>query len=203
VETQERIENSPMNLRLTDAKDELNLAEFPLCVLGHRARPEQKTLHFEDRIWDQGRGEQITRRLTVTGSDAYGLPTALDDEVLLGLIQLSKGRGFAERKVAFTRYQLLQLLNWRQDSKNYERLETSLNRWTGVTLVYANAWWNKDRITSTGESTTRGCNRDADKPRDRSRRRCAFGGVIRTRSDRPANRSPGLAVAAAGHTRFA
>jgi hypothetical protein len=141
----QRIQDYSMGIQLTDARDELNLAEFPLCVLGHRALAEQKTLQFEDRIWDQQRGEHVTRRLTVTGSDAYGLPTALDDEVLLGLIQLSKWQGFAERKVAFTRYQLLQILNWRQESKNYERLETSLNRWTGVTLFYSNAWWNRDR----------------------------------------------------------
>ena len=128
-----------------DGKDELNLAEFPLCSLAHRLRPDQKTLHFTDHIWDEGRGETITRQLTVTGSDAYGLPTALDDEVLLGLIQLSRQGGFAERKVLFTRYQLIQLLGWREETKSYERLEASLNRWTGVTLYYRNAWWNKGR----------------------------------------------------------
>ena len=104
-----------------------------------------KTLHFQDRLWDKKRGESITRNLTVTGSDAYGLPTALDDEVLLGLIQLTKLHGFAERKVPFTRYQLIQLLGWREETKSYERLETSLNRWTGVTLYYGNAWWDKAR----------------------------------------------------------
>ncbi|MCL4180500.1 MAG: replication initiator protein A [Verrucomicrobia bacterium] len=134
-----------MALKLFEAKDELNLAEFPLCVLGHRTRPEAKTLHFQDRIWDAAAGQHITRQLTITGSDSYGLPTALDDEVLLGLVQLSRQQGFAERKVSFTRYQLIRLLNWRDESKSYERIETSLNRWTGVTLLYSNAWWNKER----------------------------------------------------------
>ena len=32
---------------------------------------------------------------------------------------------------------------WRGDSKNYHRLESSLNRWMGVTLYYQKAWWNK------------------------------------------------------------
>ena len=128
-----------------DGKDELNLAEFPLCVLAHRLRPDQKTLRFEDRLWDDRRKETITRQLTITGSDAYGLPTALDDEVLLGLIQISKQQQFASRMVRFTRYQLIELLGWRNESKSYDRLEASLNRWMGVTLYYQNAWWNKKR----------------------------------------------------------
>ena len=145
MEDKERIEPDAMQTKMTDGKDEMNLAEFPLCALAHRLRPDQKTLHFEDHVWDERRGEMITRQLTITGSDAYGLPTALDDEVLLGLIQLTKLRGFADRKVPFTRYQLIQVLGWRDETKSYERLEASLNRWTGVTLYYANAWWNKAR----------------------------------------------------------
>lgn len=145
MEAQQRIESEWMPTKTTDGRDELNLAEFPLCALAHRLRPDQKTVQFEDRVWDERRGATITRQLTITGSDAYGLPTALDDEVLLGLIQLTKLRDFADRKVSFTRYELIALLGWRNESKSYERIETSLNRWTGVTLYYQNAWWNKAR----------------------------------------------------------
>ena len=139
------IELESMRAGNGDGRDELNLAEFPLCALAHRLPAALKTLRFEDRIWDKSRGEHITRQLTVTGSDAFGLPTALDDEVLLGLIQLSRQGGFAERKVSFTRYQLIRLLGWRDDTKTYDRLEESLNRWTGVTLYYRNAWWDRRR----------------------------------------------------------
>ncbi len=145
MENAERIEEILMAQKVSEGKDEMNLAEFPLCALSHRPQHDQKTLRFEDRLFDKGKGEWITRQLTVTGSDAFGLPTALDDEVLLGLIQLTHQRNFADRKVPFTRHQLLRLLDWRNDSKNYRRLETSLNRWTGVTLYYDNAWWNKAR----------------------------------------------------------
>jgi hypothetical protein len=141
----DRIEDSAMPPKQNDGKDELNLAEFPLCALAHRIRPGQKTVRFEDRVWDESRNETITRQLTITGSDAYGLPTARDDEVLLGLIQLTRLHGFADRKVPFTRHQLLQILGWHDEGKNYARIEASLNRWTGVTLVYERAWWNKAR----------------------------------------------------------
>lgn len=143
METAQRIPSEAMTI--TGAKDELNLAEFPLCVPGHRPCSGMKTLRFEDRIWDRSVGDYVTRQLTITGSDAYGLPTALDDEVLLGLVQLSRQQGFREPRVPFTRYQLIRLLGWRDESKSYERIDTSLNRWTGVTLFYVNAWRNKER----------------------------------------------------------
>lgn len=145
LKTESHIEDNAMPPRITEGKDEMNLAEFPLCALSHRLSPEVKTLRFEDRMWDKGRNEYITRQLTVTGSDAYGLPTEKDDEVLLGLIQLTRAHGFMERKVAFTRHELIRLLGWRDDSKSYARVEASLNRWTGVTLYYNKAWWNKER----------------------------------------------------------
>lgn len=124
-------------------RDEMNLAEFPLSTLAGRPTVGQKTLVFEDRIFDQGRGEWVTRRLTISASEKYGLPTALDDEVILGLIQLTKEHRFAERQVSFSRYQLLALLGWRDEGRSYHRLETSLRRWLGVTLYYDKAWWDK------------------------------------------------------------
>ena len=145
MKTEPRIEDNSMPQTNCEAKDEMNLAEFPLCALSHRLKPEVKTLRYEDRKWDEGRNDWITRQLTVTGSDAHGLPTEKDDEVLLGLIQLTRLRGFADRKVFFTRHELIRMLGWRDDSKSYARVEASLNRWTGVTLYYNNAWWNKER----------------------------------------------------------
>jgi len=130
--------------RQQDGKDELNLAEFPLSAIADRLDPKQKSMVFEDRVWDRNRGEMVTRQLLITAAEEYGLPTALDDEVILGLVQLSRMRGFADRHVSFTRYQLIQLLGWRDESKSYQRIEKSLNRWIGVTLYYQNAWWDRE-----------------------------------------------------------
>jgi len=125
------------------SRDEMNLAEFPLATLADRAPRGCKTLVFEDRIWDRGQSQHRIRRLTISASDKYGLPTAIDDEVILGLVQVSKAAGFAERRVRFSRYQLIHLLGWRDEGRSYRRLEQSLKRWLGVTLYYENAWWDK------------------------------------------------------------
>jgi hypothetical protein len=127
---------------MPDGRDALNLVEFPLALLSDRSSKDQKTISFEDMIWDKGQRQQVVRRLTITASDQYGLPTALDDEVILGLLQLSKQDAFEHRRVPFTRYELLRILGWRDEGKSYKRLETSLKRWLGVTLYYERAWWD-------------------------------------------------------------
>lgn len=128
---------------ITQGRDELNLAEFPLSAISDRLDPNQKTMVFEDRIFDGGRGEMIKRQLTITASDQYGLPTAMDDEVMLALVQISKQQKFQGRKVNFNRAQIIALLNWGDSGRSYDRLETALNRWVGVTLYYEKAWWDK------------------------------------------------------------
>jgi hypothetical protein len=125
-------------------RDELNFAEFPLASVSNSLPKGQKTLEFTDKIFDKSRNQYVTRKLTITASDKYGLPTAMDDEVILGLIQLTGKADFTERKVLFTRYELLKLLNWSDDTRNYSRLEQSLNRWLGVTLYYDKSWWSKE-----------------------------------------------------------
>jgi hypothetical protein len=130
--------------QLPEGRDELNLAEFPIALLADRPPRGIKTVEFKDRIYDRGAGREIDRKLTITGSDRYGLPTALDDEVILGLIQLTKlANGFTDRAVKFKRYELTALLGWPIDGRSYRRIADSLNRWLGVTLHYENAWWDK------------------------------------------------------------
>ena len=133
-------------------RDELNFAEFPLAALTDQVPKGQKTLEFTDSIFDSGRKQMVTRKLTISASDRFGLPTALDDEVILGLIQLSHRNAFAEPKVHFSRYELIKLLGWRDESKSYERIAESLNRWVGVTLYYDKAWWSKEEQCWVDES---------------------------------------------------
>lgn len=130
--------------RIFSGRDELNLAEFPISVLSRHVSSTERARVFEDRIRDQGSGELITRRLTVSADETYGLPTPLDDDVIVGLIQITKAaNNFTDRTVPFSRYQLIELLGWPYSGQSFRRLDDSLNRWLGVTLRYENAWWDK------------------------------------------------------------
>jgi hypothetical protein len=123
-------------------KDELNLAEFPIAALTDRIPDGQTTLVYEDRL-ERRDSPPIVRRLTIMGTHKHGLPTSLDDEVLVGLIQLTKRRSnFTDPKVPFSRYELIELLGWPQSGQSYRRIEEALHRWVGVVLMYENAWWD-------------------------------------------------------------
>lgn len=128
----------------TDGRDECNFAEFPLATLAGRPAPGQKTLTFEDQIWDKGSQQRIARKLTISGSDQFGLPTAGDNDVLLALFHLTKCRNdFRSPLVHFTRYELVKFLHWDEGGKSYRRLVRSLNVLAGVTLFYNRAWWDR------------------------------------------------------------
>jgi Replication initiator protein A len=123
-------------------KDELNLAEFPIAALTDRIPDGQTTMVFEDRL-ERRDSTPIVRRLTIMGTHKHGLPTSLDDEVLVGLIQLTKRRSnFTDPRVQFSRYELIELLGWPQSGQSYRRIEEALHRWVGVVLMYENAWWD-------------------------------------------------------------
>lgn len=123
-------------------KDELNLAEFPISSLTDRIPDGQTTLVFEDKL-ERRDSPPIVRRLTIMGTHKHGLPMALDDEVLVGLIQLTKRRNaFTDSRVQFSRYELIELLGWPQSGQSYQRIEDALHRWVGVLLTYENAWWD-------------------------------------------------------------
>lgn len=129
-------------------RDEMNLSEFPLTLLTTRAPEDVKTIVYEDEIRDKGTGQLTRRTLTITGSDAWGLPTAHDDDVLIALLQLTwRQNGFTDATVRFTRYELLKVLRWPDEGRNFKRIEESIRRWVGVTLHYKGSWWDKEKKT--------------------------------------------------------
>jgi hypothetical protein len=136
--------------RPPEGRDEFNLVEFPLTLLTDRAPRAKKTLEWEDEITDKATGLPVKRRVVVTGSDAYGLPTASDNDLLFALIQLTKrANDFTSRDVRFSRYELLRLLDWRDEGRNYHRLDAGFNRWLGTSIFFS-AW--RDKETEAWES---------------------------------------------------
>lgn len=125
------------------SRDEMNLAEFPLTVLSTRANPNIKTLEFKDVVINKN-GKEINREWVITGTDKFGLPTSSDDEVLLGLLKLTVDGQFKEKKIFFTRYELLKVLRWSTEGKSYVRLQKALDRLTGVRIKATNAFFDNE-----------------------------------------------------------
>ncbi|MFN8391924.1 MAG: replication initiator protein A [Bdellovibrionota bacterium] len=123
------------------SRDEMNLAEFPLTVLSTRVDPNVKTLEFSDHLRTKS-GEMVERKWIITAADKFGLPTSTDDDVILGLIRLSMDDGFRNRKVHFTRYELLKALRWSTEGRSYSRLTKSLDRLSGVRIRATNSFYD-------------------------------------------------------------
>ncbi len=147
--TVEKVVSLPQELtRRMLGTDELNICEFPLASTGRDKGDSDNTLVFEDKIFDEGSQQYVERKLIVTASQAFGLPTPADNDVLLVLMYLTLLRnGFAERTVSFSRYELVKLLGWDQGGKSYRRIDESLQRWVNVTLNYKRSWWSKSDLT--------------------------------------------------------
>ncbi len=132
--------------------DEMNFAEFPLAAISKRIDDGKKTVTFEKTIFDRQERRNVVRRLTLSGSDRYGLPIVSDEDVLLGCIQLTRLQGYQSPEVRFSRYELLKLLAWPDNTRNYQRLAQSLRRWKGLTIFSdrafydhaAQSWVNRD-----------------------------------------------------------
>ncbi len=128
------------NDQLRNGRDEMNLVEFPFATLSDRSDGVQ-VLEFQVSDNDRESGLPVERKLSVTGDPKHGLPTAKDEEVYLGLLQLTKFHtDFKSPDVRFTRHELIRLLGWPNNDWAYERIATALARLTGVRLFYLNAW---------------------------------------------------------------
>lgn len=122
----------------------MNLIEFPF---GPVTQSDQKTMEVEHEVFDKARNREVARRLVITGSDAFGLPRPIDDQVLIGMKALTHEGGYTSRRVRFSRYQLCRTLGWETDGRSYRRLEESFDRIAGTTLKFKDAWWDKgDRL---------------------------------------------------------
>ena len=121
----------------------MNLAEFPMAILSTRNDPNIKTLEFQDSVKGKN-GELINRKWIITGADKFGLPTASDEEVILGLMKLTVDDGLKARKIHFTRYELMKILRWPTEGRNYSRLQKALDRLSGVRIKATNAFYDNE-----------------------------------------------------------
>lgn len=129
-------------------RDEMNLAEFALGLASDRNAKNVKTIERTQSIISPD-GKRLDQTWTITGSDQHGLPRAGDDDVLLALLKLASDQGLQDRVVRFTRYELMQILDWPTNGRTYKRIEASLDRLAGVRILAKNSFWDNARKSYT------------------------------------------------------
>ncbi len=113
-------------------KDELTLAEFPLALAGKDpTRNGKSSVTYRDVIRDKATRKEVTREITIQGSDEFGLPTYYDEEILFGILQLTNLKRQGDHwpsEVRFSRYHLAKILGLKTDGRTYRRIWDSLHR---------------------------------------------------------------------------
>lgn len=128
---------------LTNGKDEMNLAEFPIASL--RSKPDARDAIIHEGFVVDKEGVRHAQRWVVTGDSVAGLPTEFDERVYVALMALSARRGFVARRVPFSIYYIIKRLGLQDTKRSYEFVERSLDRLKGATIKTKGAFYDRER----------------------------------------------------------
>ncbi len=133
--------------------DELNLAEFPFCLLTSRVPSDRRSISVEREVHDPVRDRIVRQKWTATGSAEHGLPTACDMDVYVALMQIAARDGIDDdRTIHFSRLELVRMQGLRPCQSAYVSLERSIKRLIDVRIHTEDAFFDAKtrRRTSQG-----------------------------------------------------
>jgi hypothetical protein len=132
----------PLDL-IVSSRDELNLAEFPFSLLTDRTYRDRNSITIEREVTDAATSRTTRQAWTATGNEKNGLPTARDMDVYVALMQIAARDGVdKDRKIYFSRYELVKMQRRVPCQPTYEQLERSLKRLVGVTIYAEDAFFD-------------------------------------------------------------
>lgn len=131
-------------------QDEIHFVELPIAILQHQQPKDAEGQRPDELVsvvtsFDDELGRDVPRKLTRRTSSRHGFPTALEDDVLIALLTLTKHRGdLNSPRVEFCNAELFNLMRWPQNGTSGSRLSVALDRLAGLTLRYDNSWTTED-----------------------------------------------------------
>jgi len=123
------------------SRDERNLATYPIALLSYQAGAG-KVIHLTRERKHPLTKKTVQATWQVEGGAQLGLPTPVDEAVLLVLIEISREAGWA-LDVYFTRYNVIQRLGWPDNQESYKKLFLALRRLQALTITSENVFWDK------------------------------------------------------------
>lgn len=136
---------------LAQSKDELNLADYALVVLDGEVPRGCDEIVRRPMVWDERQRRYVEREITIRVTPSLGFPTWEDAEIVLSLMYLALQQSrLRELTVHFSRYQIIQTLNWHNTGAKYDRIAEGLDRWCGISVKAPNAWWLADEKHTAG-----------------------------------------------------
>jgi len=127
--------------KISNGRDEMNLVEYPFALLSTRANPEVKTIEITKQGTNKN-GELVEQKWTVTGSDKWGLPTIVGEEVYIALMALTHQDSFRSKEIHFKGVDLIRQLGWPLNGESYWRLRKALRVLKGVNIYAQNLFYD-------------------------------------------------------------
>lgn len=120
--------------------DHASLALLPFGISGEERRQKPVTIAYQAHVDGKMRRVNVTIR---PGAEV-GLPTPGDQIVFLALIQLAMRRDEQTQRLSFARSELIDVLQWSDGGRNFDRLRESLDRLASVLITVNSALVSRD-----------------------------------------------------------
>lgn len=124
-------------------KDEMNLVEYPFAALSF-GESRTAVIHHE---WEVPhpvlKGKTVKASWRVTGDPELGLPSPLDEQVYLVLMELTAESGW-QQEVHFSRHDLIRRLGWPVNKKYFDRITECFKRLNAVTITADYCFYDRE-----------------------------------------------------------
>ena len=124
-----------------NGRDEMNLVEYPFALLSTRSNLDVKTIEISKQGTNR-KGELVEQKWIVTGSDKFGLPTIMAEEVYIALMAQTHQDGFKNQEINFQGVDVLRQLGWPLNGESYWRLRKALRVLSGVSIYAQNLFYD-------------------------------------------------------------
>ena len=124
-------------------KDDMNIVEVPFTLLDKRRSKDLNVIKTQYLRKNQETGEIKECYWEVYGHPELGLPTFPEEEIFVGLMELSYQQGFHEVRVHTSKCKLLRTIHWPLDGRYLKRLEQGLDRLAAIRIKTNDFWDNE------------------------------------------------------------
>ena len=124
-------------------KDELNLADWRISVPTHQQPRKEDGGKLDVIEHELPTAGGATQKVTLMAPSVVGLPTPVDEDLLIALLYLAKEQRFASDTVHFSTSQLCRVMHKSLNESLGDRIEQGLTRLKALTIKYELAWYDK------------------------------------------------------------
>lgn len=133
-------EKNKANNKSFQGAEELNMAEFPFCLISGRGDGSRSICY--ERNTTMADGVIIHMSFTVFGGER-GLPTGGDQDIYVALMAAWAVKGFQSKVIEFQSvYNLLKSVGIQPDGYGYERAKNAFERFCGLLCTAEKSWWD-------------------------------------------------------------